>query len=85
MPILANIQNYIPKVWKHAAERKPDMDRKFNEHAKLLMSRQYKTDELSKDKAVIWMETVYEMTEKMEKFMTTHDHIELVEHKKFYD
>lgn len=49
------------------------------------MSRQFKTDELSKDNAVIWMETVYEMTEKMEKFMTTHDHIELLEHKKFYD
>lgn len=85
VPILANIQIYLPRLWKYVKERRPEIEKRLSEYTARLTRKEFKTGELLQGSSIIWNETIYEMTEKMQKFLSTQEFIQLEEHKKFYE
>lgn len=87
VPILMNVKHLLPKVWNYAVSRRPEIDRKMNEYAEFLIRKEFTREKLHDKSAIIWGETIFDMTEKMTKLVNSHPPhtINLEDHKEFFD
>lgn len=72
VPILMNVKHLLPKVWNYAVSRRPEIDIKMNEYAEFLIRKEFTREKLHDKSAIIWGETIFDMTEKMTKLVNSH-------------